>query len=169
MNSRYVWAQTLREGACLGHRHVGRGHGTYGVLAHDSAASHLEIKAAGEGVAGDEEELLLEADVGLDALDVVADVLEEARALLAHRLHTVATSRVSIHPSRSGARHARAPVPRGECPNATRGSWPAEGGRPESSRTCAQPAISGTRTTTAKHTQGNSCAGNAGKGCMGKQ
>ena len=97
----------------MGHRHVGRGHGTYGVLAHDSAASHLEIKAAGEGVAGDEEELLLEADVGLDALDVVADVLEEARALLAHRLHTVATSRVSIHPSRSGARHARAPVPRG--------------------------------------------------------
>ena len=73
---------------------------TYGVLAHDSAASHLEIEAAGEGVAGDEEELLLETDVGLDALDVVANVLEEARALAAHRLHVhvVAASRVSIKP-----------------------------------------------------------------------
>jgi len=46
--------------------------------------SHLKVRAAHVGVAGDEEDLLLEADVGHEAVDVVPEELEEARALLAH-------------------------------------------------------------------------------------
>jgi len=58
----------------------------YRILAEDGTAGHLEIETAREGIAGDEEELLLQADVGLQTLDVVAQQLEQTRALLAHGL-----------------------------------------------------------------------------------
>jgi hypothetical protein len=52
-----------------------------GLLADDSAASQLEIEAAGIGVTGDQEELLLETDVGDDTLGVVSEVLQQADTL----------------------------------------------------------------------------------------
>ena len=57
-----------------------------GHLAHDGAAGELEVHAALVGLAGDEEELLLEADVVHGALDLEAAVLEEPRGFLGHCL-----------------------------------------------------------------------------------
>jgi len=66
--------------------HTHNATGAYRILAEDGTAGHLEIETAREGIAGDEEELLLQADVGLQTLDVVAHQLEQTRALLAHGL-----------------------------------------------------------------------------------
>ena len=54
-----------------------------GVLAHDGAAGELKIGALVVGLTGDEEDLLLQTDVGTKAVrDVEAKVLQEAAALL---------------------------------------------------------------------------------------
>ena len=54
------------------------------VSSEDGAAAHLKIGALVVCGGGDEEQLLLEADVGQHAGDVVAEELEEAGALGAH-------------------------------------------------------------------------------------
>ena len=52
-----------------------------GVLTDDRPPGHLEVGAAEVLVPGDEEDLLLEADVGDDLLDVVAEEGKEALSL----------------------------------------------------------------------------------------
>ena len=57
-----------------------------GHLSQDGAAGELEVHTALIGLAGDEEELLLEADVVDGALDLETAVLEEPGSLFGHRL-----------------------------------------------------------------------------------
>ena len=63
-----------------------------GVLAHDGAAGHLKIQATEVGIAGDEEELLLQSNVGnetlLEVLVLGSEGLEETGSVLAHGLVT---------------------------------------------------------------------------------
>ena len=94
-NQSLKWGE--REGEGKGERGGGRGRefahvvvaellAARGHLSQDGAAGELEVHTALIGLAGDEEELLLEADVVDGALDLETAVLEEPGSLFGHRL-----------------------------------------------------------------------------------
>ena len=64
--------------------------------AHDRAAGHLEVGALVVGLARDEEELLLEADVGLDARDRPAELAHQLLARLRDGRHRLEERRLLV-------------------------------------------------------------------------
>mmetsp|Transcript_42136 Transcript_42136/g.103897 ORF Transcript_42136/g.103897 Transcript_42136/m.103897 type:complete len:704 (-) Transcript_42136:81-2192(-) len=78
-----------------------------GVAPEHGASRHHQVEALHVRLAGDQEELLLEADVGLDARHVVAEGLKKTRALLAHRLRRAEQRRLLVEREAVVAHEAR--------------------------------------------------------------